>query len=166
MGMNEYHTPIIGTLGFVMSADRRHTLLVHRIHRAGDAHFGKYNGLGGKMRPDEDVIACIKREIREEAGIECLDIRLRGTINWTGFGPNGEDWLGFVFRIDSFSGTPYEKNEEGPLSWQAVDRLPELPMWEGDRFFLPMVFDDDPRIFHGVMPYRDKRPVGWSFNRC
>ncbi|MFN5604768.1 MAG: 7,8-dihydro-8-oxoguanine triphosphatase, partial [Actinomycetes bacterium] len=40
-----------------------------------------------------------------------------------------------------------------------------LPMWEGDRHFLPLVFDDDPRAFHGVMPYAHGRPTGWSFER-
>ncbi len=54
-------------------------------------------GLGGKMEPDEDVMTCIKREIFEEAGIECEKILFRGTVNWTNFGPKGEDWLGFVF---------------------------------------------------------------------
>lgn len=148
-----------------MSPDQHQTLLVHRIARPHDAHLGKYNGLGGKMLPGEDVVACMKREIMEEAGIICLDLKLRGTINWTGFGPNGEDWLGFIFRIDQFSGEPYAANEEGPLTWQPISGLAELPMWEGDRYFLPMVFDQDPRAFHGCMPYHDARPVGWSYSR-
>ena len=38
-------------------------------------------------------------------------------------------------------------------------------MWEGDRHFLPLVFDDDPRAFHGVMPYKDGRPTGWRYSR-
>ena len=159
------YSPIIGTLGFVISEDRRQTLLVHRIGREHDAHLGKYNGLGGKMRASEDVISCIRREIMEEAGITCKKIALRGTINWTGFGPDNEDWLGFIFRIDRFTGQPFSENSEGPLSWQPINRLAELPMWEGDRYFLPMVFDQDPRAFHGYMPYRNQRPVDWSFTR-
>ena len=159
------YKPIIGTLGYVLSPDRRQTLLVHRINRAADQHLNKYNGLGGKMLPDEDVFTCLVREIREEAGIECLDVVLRGTINWTGFGPQGEDWLGFIFRIERFSGTPYHENEDGPLVWVAIDQLAELPMWEGDRFFLPMVFDSENRLFHGHMPYCDGRPLGWSYVR-
>ena len=159
------YRPIVGTLGYILSPDRTHTLLVHRTARADDAHFGKYNGLGGKMRPDEDVLACLCREIREEAGIECEEILLRGTINWTGFGPDGEDWLGFIFRIDRFRGTPLAENPEGTLSWQPVARLHELPMWEGDRYFLPLVFDHDPRPFHGHMPYRDNRPLSWHCSR-
>jgi len=163
--MSKYFQPIIGTLGFVMSPDQQQTLLVHRINRSHDAHLGKYNGLGGKMLPDEDVVTCMKREIMEEAGIVCLDMQLRGTINWTGFGPNGEDWLGFIFRIDRFSGVPHPANEEGPLTWQPVSGLAKLPMWEGDRYFLPMVFDQDPRAFHGCMPYHDAHPLGWTYSR-
>ncbi len=159
------YTPIIGTLGFVISPDRQQTLLVHRISRAHDAHLGKYNGLGGKMRPGEDVVSCMRREILEEAGVLCEEMTLRGTINWPGFGPQGEDWLGFIFRIDRFQGTPFRENEEGPLGWQPISGLAGLPMWEGDRYFLPMVFDQDPRPFHGVMPYHQGRPVSWNCAR-
>ncbi len=165
MTKSKYYQPIIGTLGFVLSPDQQQTLLVHRIHRSHDAHFGKYNGLGGKMLPTEDVLSCMRREIMEESGITCLDLKLRGTINWTGFGPSGEDWLGFIFRIDKFSGVPYSANAEGPLTWQPINGLATLPMWEGDRYFLPMVFDQDPRIFHGYMPYHDTHPMGWTFSR-
>ena len=160
------YTPILATLGFVLSADRRRVLLVHRNARADDLHLGKYNGLGGKMEPGEDVLSCMRREIREEAGIECTRMELRGTLNWPGFGKNGEDWLGFLFLIHEFDGTPHTANNEGDLEWIDIQRLPELPMWDGDRLFLPLMFDQDPRPFHGVMPYKDGRMQSWSFERC
>lgn len=163
--MGKDYCPILGALGFVLSPDRRRVLMVYRTYRGDDDHFGKYNGLGGHMEPDEDIVTCIRREIREEAGIECEKILLRGTVNWTGFGPNGEDWLGFIFRIDEFSGTPFEHNEEGSLHWIELERLPELPMWEGDKHFLPLVFDDDQRAFHGYMPYKNDKPLSWSYVR-
>ncbi|QRN98336.1 8-oxo-dGTP diphosphatase [Archangium violaceum] len=159
------YTPILGTLGYVMSPDGTKVLLIHRNARANDAHLGKYNGLGGKMEPGEDVVSCMRREIREEAGIECTQLRLRGTINWPGFGPKGEDWLGFIFLIDRFEGTPFERNVEGTLSWVPVKDIMTLPLWDGDRHFLPLVFDDDPRAFHGVMPYSNGHAVSWSFTR-
>jgi len=159
------YAPIIATLGFVMSPDGRQTLLVHRNKRADDAHLGKFNGLGGKLEANEDVVSGLQREIMEEAGISCLDIKLRGTVNWTGFGPGNEDWLGFIFRIDSFSGEPYMENEEGTLIWHPAAALADLPMWEGDRYFLPLVFDDDRRQFHGYMPYAHGRPLSWSYVR-
>jgi 8-oxo-dGTP diphosphatase len=159
------YCPIVGTLGYILSRDRKKILLIHRNLRHNDHHLDKYNGLGGKMLPNEDVVSCLRREIFEEAGIKCEDIILRGTINWTGFGPEGENWLGFIFRIDRFSGTPFTSNEEGSLSWVPIDDLDKLPMWEGDRYFLQLVFDDDPKLFHGYMPYRDGRPLSWHYER-
>jgi len=161
----EFYTPIIGTLGYVMAPTAERVLLVHRTARQHDTHLGKYNGLGGKMHADEDVVSCMRREIREEAGIDCERMSLRGTINWTGFGPAGEHWLGFIFRIDSFRGEPYSANEEGTLSWEPLARLAELPMWEGDKYFLPLVFDADPRVFHGHMPYAGGKPLAWNYVR-
>lgn len=159
------YKPILGVLAYILSEDGKSALLVHRNARKDDAHLGKYNGLGGKMQADEDVISCLKREIKEEAGIDCLDIILRGTISWPGFGPDGEDWLGFIFVVPSFIGEPYSENEEGPLAWHKIDEMEKLPMWEGDKSFLPLVFDKDPRTFHGHMPYKDGKPQGWTFSR-
>lgn len=159
------YTPIVATLGYVLSADGKCCLMVHRNARPGDNHLGKYNGLGGKLEPDEDVMTGMRREIREEAGIECLSLRLRGTISWPGFGKNGEDWLGFVFLVDAFSGEPPASNAEGDLHWVALDQMADLPLWEGDRHFLPLVFDEDPRPFHGVMPYRHGQMLSWAVSR-
>ena len=73
--------------------------------------------------------------------------------------------LGFLFLVTAYSGEPPAANVEGELEWVPVDRLDQLPLWEGDRHFLPLVFDGDPRPFHGVMPYRSGRMVSWSYSR-
>ncbi|TCO36898.1 NUDIX hydrolase [Dokdonella fugitiva] len=159
------YTPIVATLGYVLSPDRRRVLMIHRNTRPGDHHLGKYNGLGGKLDPHEDVLAGMRREIREEAGIECTAMELRGTISWPGFGRDGEDWLGFLFLVTAYEGTPLDANPEGTLEWVDIDQLGTLPMWEGDRHFLPLVFDGDARPFHGVMPYESGRMVSWSCSR-
>jgi 8-oxo-dGTP diphosphatase len=158
------YTPVLATLAYVLSPDGRRVLLVHRNRRPGDAHFGKYNGLGGKLDPGEDVVAGVRREVREEAGLECEELLLRGTISWPGFGKGGEDWFGFVFRVDRWSGSPHASNPEGDLEWVEIDRVLTLPLWEGDRHFLPLVFARDGRQFHGVLPYRDGRPVSWTYS--
>lgn len=159
------YTPILATLGYVLSADGRRVLLVQRNARPDDQHLGKYNGLGGKLERDEDVASGMCRELREEAGIEVLDMQLRGTLSWPGFGRQGEDWLGFVFLITRFEGEVPARNAEGELRWVDLNDLHGLPMWDGDRNFLPLVFDADPRPFHGVMPYHDGHMVSWSFRR-
>lgn len=153
-------------------------LLVHRNKRASDEHLGKWNGLGGKLEAGEDLASGMRRELHEEAEIEVTSMVLRGTISWPGFGANGEDWFGPVFLIDGWTGTPPSSNAEGDLAWIPRARLlaacsddpdirdaAELPMWDGDRFFLPLVFDDDARAFHGVMPYANGRPQSWTVER-
>lgn len=159
------YTPIVATLGYVLSPDRRQVLMIHRNARPGDQHLGKYNGLGGKVERDEDVAAGMRREIAEEAGIEVTSMQLRGTISWPGFGKGGEDWLGFLFLIDGYTGTPLQSNPEGNLEWVDREQLHTLPMWEGDRHFLPLVFDDDARPFHGVMPYNGGQMQSWQYSR-
>ncbi len=161
------YTPILATLGYVLSPDGKEVLLIHRNARPDDPAFGKYNGLGGKLEPAEDVAAGMCREIREEAGLEAHQLILRGTLSWPGFGKNGEDWFGFIFVIPRWSGTPLQANHEGSLEWVSIERMVhlELPLWPGDKHFLPLIFDTDPRPFHGVMPYENGQPVSWSFTR-
>ena len=163
--MSKNYCPILGTLGYILSPDGKSVLMTHRIARKGDDQFGKYNGLGGHLEPGEDVAAGMVREIREESSLEVTEMQLRGTVNWTGFGPKGEDWLGFIFLVTGFRGTPLSQNEEGPLSWIPLADFPRYPMWEGDRYFLPLVFDGDPRPFHGYMPYENARPLSWTYSR-
>jgi 8-oxo-dGTP diphosphatase len=175
------YTPILGTLGYVIDRTADKVLMIHRNARAHDDHFGKYNGLGGKLERDEDIVSGMQREIREEAGIEVTHMCLCGSINWPGFGKNGEDWLGFVFLIDGWTGEPLMRNNEGTLEWVAVARIlaacsddaatraaAALPLWPGDKYFLPLVFAAQrsaaqPKQFHAHMPYANGQPVGWSF---
>lgn len=164
--MADSFTPILATLGYVMHPDGRRVLLIRRDARPEDPHFGKYNGLGGKLRRDEDVVTGMRREIREEAGLECLEMHMAGTISWPGFGPRGEDWFGFIFRVDQYAGQSLARSDEGTLAWVRQDEMADLPLWEGDRHFLPLVFSEPLRRFHGVMPYEGSHPLSWSYSWC
>ncbi|MCB0989585.1 MAG: 8-oxo-dGTP diphosphatase [Acidimicrobiales bacterium] len=152
--------------------------MIRRDARPDDDHFGKVNGLGGKVDPDEGVVESLRRELREEASVELESIELRGTITWTNFGPKREQWLGFVFLVDSWSGDIPQANHEGSLVWIELERLmaacsadertrrdADLPMWDGDRHFVPLVFDGEPGVFHGTMPYDGDRPLAWRYER-
>lgn len=163
-------TPLVGTLGYVFDRASDSVLLIRRTARLDDDAYGKVNGLGGKLELDESVSDCLRRELREEAGIELTSFRLRGTVTWSGFGPRAEDWLGFIFLIDGWDGEPAAANAEGTLEWVSrADLLaacaaddPQLPMWPGDHHFLPLVFETRRDQFHGTMPYRDGAPLSWS----
>jgi len=159
------YRPILASLAFVLSEDKQSVLLIHRNKRDDDQHLGKYNGLGGKIEADEDIQASVKREVYEEAEIECVDIELRGTVSWPGFGKNGESWFGFIFLVHSYNGVPKIRDEEGDLYWKLIAELGTLPMWEGDKYFLPFVFDGIPSPFHGIMTYKDGHLQNWNYSR-
>jgi len=155
----------LATLGYLFAQDGKSILMIRRDARPDDIHYGYYNGLGGKVEPGEDVATGMRREIREEAGLDCDRLDLAGTISWPGFGKDGGNWFGFLFRIRSWTGTPLSANDEGTLHWIPIaDVLSgNVPMWESDRHFLPLVFADSPVVFHGVMPFANGKAVSWSY---
>lgn len=159
------YKPILATLGYILSSDQSQVLMIHRNKRPDDIHFGKYNGLGGRLEPNENIIAGMRREILEESGLVADRIVLRGTISWPGFGKNGEDWFGFIFRIEEWHGEAHAGNHEGTLEWVPVSSIQQLPLWPSDHLFLPMVFDSDPRPFHGFMPYQNGQMLSWNYER-
>jgi 8-oxo-dGTP diphosphatase len=155
---------ILATLGYVLSADRRQVVMIRRDTRMDDIHFGFYNGLGGKLESGEDIVAGMRREIREEAGLECTTVEAAGTISWPGFGRDGVNWFRFLFRIPTWTGTPLAGNPEGSLHWVDIADVHarRVPMWESDHHFLPLVFAEQPVSFHGVMPFENGRATSWS----
>ncbi len=76
-----------------------------------------------------------------------------------------KDYLCFMFLVDGYSGVSYEENEEGTLKWVRRRDLASLPMWPSDHEWIPLVFDNDPRQFHGIMPFHNGQMVSWSYHR-
>lgn len=152
--------PELTTLGYIVDPTRTKVLLVHRNARQHDEQLGKYNGLGGKVERGENIVEAMRREIREEAGIEATELELRGTVSWPGF--NGRDVFGFVFLVTAYEGEVVDSNVEGTLAWHDIATMMELPMWDGDRHFLPLVFDASVPQFHGVLPYDGGHSTGWQ----
>ena len=142
---------IAATLCYVRSNGR--TLMMHRNKKEGDVHRGKWNGLGGKLDAGESPEECVIREIREESGLTILEPRLRGVLTFPAFKP-GEDWLVFLYTVTKFEGE-VGVCAEGDLEWVSDERLAELPLWEGDRIFLPWL--DQERFFSGKFTYLDGR---------
>jgi 8-oxo-dGTP diphosphatase len=142
------------------------TLMLFRNKKPNDVHQSKWNGLGGKLEAGESPEECAIREIREESGLIAVNPRLRGILTFPLF-DGANDWLVFVFTITAFSGTLIE-SPEGLLQWIDDSTLPTLPLWEGDRIFLPWLnsenffsakfvynngrLTDHTAIFHSMIP--------------
>lgn len=117
-----------------------HTLMMHRTKKQCDLHQGKWNGLGGKFEPGETPEDCAIRELHEEAGIVAQEPELKGLLTFPNFAQE-EDWYVFVFVVRNFSGEIIE-SAEGHLEWVEDAKLLDLNLWEGDRYFLPWLEQD------------------------
>lgn len=129
--------------------------MLQRIKKSGDIHFGKWNGLGGKLEAGETPEDCVVREVREESGLEIRKPRMCGFLSFPEF-KDGEDWYVFVYTAQEFSGDLID-SQEGVLRWIADEALLDLPLWEGDRYFLPWIAEE--RFFSAKFVYRSKQLV-------
>jgi len=144
---------VAATLCYVRSGGR--TLMLHRNKKEGDVHRGKWNGLGGKLDAGESPEECVIRELREESGLTIIEPRLHGVLTFPAFKAD-EDWLVFVYTATRYEGA-LGPCAEGDLEWVEDARLTELPLWEGDRIFLPWL--EREKFFSGKFVYRDGRLV-------
>ncbi len=134
------------------------TLMLHRIKKDKDVHEGKWNGLGGKFHPGETPEQCVVREVKEESGLNIEEPKLRGIMTFPEFKDN-EDWLVFLFTADQFSGEMIE-SDEGKLEWIEGDAVYDLPLWEGDKYFLDWLKED--KFFSAQFCYKDKKLIKHS----
>jgi 8-oxo-dGTP diphosphatase len=126
--------------------------MMHRNAKgAADVHHGKYNGLGGKLELDESPLEAASREFYEEAGLRLPEeaFTARGVLQFPKFKPKrDEDWVVYVFSAaaDGVPASPglFKASPEGDLHWVPEGKLLDLPLWEGDREFLPMVLSGNP----------------------
>ena len=125
------------------------TLMLHRNKKANDYHQGKWNGLGGKLEPGESPEECLRREVREESGLEVSEAQLKGFLTFPLF-DSEHDWYVFVYLVTAFSGS-LRPSAEGELHWIANSHLMELNLWDGDRVFMPWL--ERPGIFSAKFRY-------------
>ena len=111
-------------------------LMMHRVRKNEDENAGKWIGIGGHLEENESPEECIRREAMEEAGIRLTDLRLRGIITF--ILPDWGNELTFLYTAQA-EGDPFRECSEGLLEWVPVEKVTDLPLWEGDRVFLPLL---------------------------
>ncbi len=146
----------LATLCYVKQNNK--TLMLFRNKKENDYHEGKYNGLGGKFEAGESPEECAEREILEESGLSVEHLILKGMITFPLF-DGSDDWYVFIYIIDKFSGDLID-SPEGRLEWIDNDQLLQLPLWEGDKIFLPWL--DKPGIFSAKFNYLDGNLKDWT----
>lgn len=116
-------------------------LMLHRVKKENDANRDKWIGVGGRFEDKESPVDCMKREIWEETGFTVRSFRYRGLVTFVS--DVCETEYMHLFTVHDWSGKQ-KVCDEGDLEWIQKKKLFELPMWEGDRIFLELLFRDVP----------------------
>lgn len=104
---------------------------------------GKINGPGGRIEPDELPPECAIREIKEELCIDVNEVAICGELFFEF--TNGYKLHAYVFKTDSFTGTPEETPEAKPL-WFDIHALPYEEMWTDDKMWIPHMLKNEPFV--------------------
>ena len=94
---------------------------------------------GGHVEKGESFTDAVIREVKEETGLDLLSVKERGYILFINDDYKEEM---YVFTSDSFKGELIECNE-GELFWIDIDKVYDLPAWEGDKVFLEKLLKDE-----------------------
>ena len=113
--------------------------MLYRNRKKDDPNEGKWIGIGGHLEEGEAPWECMKREVKEETGLTVTSGSFLGVITFVS--DRWEDEMMFLYRADAFTGEAFEGCREGTLAWIEKDRILDLPLWEGDKLFLPDLID-------------------------
>ena len=102
---------------------------------------GKYNGVGGKIEPNETPEEGMIRESKEEIFITPTEYYKVGTIEFMECYKGEKLNLTFhLFIATNWDGTPTESDEVKP-KWFDIDKIPYDKMFPDDKYWLPYVLE-------------------------
>ena len=107
-------------------------LLLYRNKKQNDINKNKFIGVGGHIEEGETPLFAAEREVLEETGLKVNNLKYRALVHFS-YDDFKEDM--HIYTSTDFIGEMI-KCDEGDLSWQNVDDLDDIPMWEGDKYFL------------------------------
>ena len=117
-------------------------LLLYRNKKENDLNEGKWIGVGGKFEAGETAAECFLREVCEETGLVPESCRQVGLIHFRSDVWEDEEMYLFCGELSaSDRAAVLPVCEEGELSWVPQDKVMSLPMWVGDRLFLPPLLE-------------------------
>ena len=118
-------------------------LMLHRVKKQEDINKGKWIGVGGGFEEGESPDECLRREVWEETGLTLTGFRFRGVVTFLCSDSSSDQFM-YLFTATGWTGELNMDCSEGELAWVPKEKVPELPIWEGDRIFLRLLAEDCP----------------------
>jgi 8-oxo-dGTP diphosphatase len=134
------------------------TLMV-KVNKANSINKGFWNGLGGKVEPNESPEECAIREIYEESGLTAVNPELKGVITFPDNNSTGNTWYVFVYMVRKFSGK-LQPSPEGELHWIKDAELKNLKRHQADVHFQKWI--DKNQIFSVKFNYAAEKLIDYQ----
>lgn len=100
---------------------------------------GKWNGVGGKPEPGEDMVDTAIRESKEEVGVTPLN-PVKVAIFKYYFPHDNFGMQVWIFTANKWQGEPVESEEMNP-KWFKFKDIPYHQMWSDDKVWMPKVLN-------------------------
>lgn len=129
-----------------------------------DFGFGKFNGVGGKVEPNETVLDAAIRETKEEIFVEPIDPILCGVIEFDEFykGERSKVIMS-IFVASDYIGEVKESDEMNP-QWFDLNSIPYDNMFPDDSLWLPKVLNGE--TFRGKFKFDENfNLISYSFDK-
>ncbi|MBU8906709.1 8-oxo-dGTP diphosphatase [Desertibacillus haloalkaliphilus] len=113
-----------------------------------------YVAPGGKMEAGETIKEAVKREYREETGLDLKNPEIKGIFTFVII-DQGEiiaEWMMFTFFADDAEGELLEQSPEGILKWKQITDVQELPMAPGDYYIFEHLLNRN-EVVYGTFHY-------------
>ena len=102
---------------------------------------GKYNGVGGKLEPNENPEEAMIRECQEEVSVTPTKYEKVGFIDFLEYAKGEkENVLFHLYIATSWEGTPTESDEMVP-HWFNIKNIPYDKMFPDDKYWMPLILE-------------------------
>lgn len=129
-------------------------LMLYRNKKEKDLNGGKYIGVGGHVEKGETIEDAVIREVKEETNLDIVRLDYFGKVIFY-IDDYTEEM--YVFTSSEFTGELSEC-DEGTLYWVDKNKILDLPLWEGDKYFIELI-KSNIRDFELCLTYKNDKLI-------
>ena len=130
-------------------------LMLFRNKKKVDINKGKWIGVGGHIESGETPDAAMRREFFEETNAKLINMKSVANVV---FKFKNDVELMHVYTSYTYEGDINFDCNEGTLKWINISELSNIPMWEGDKYFIKPILNKE-SFFELLLEYDGDRLV-------